>query len=147
MFYPDRDFIRSLSEGEKFIFLKIICGLVAADRQVSKGELGYLRELAQKYEVSGEKLSVMIKTADKESLLKQARLITNRPKALALIKDLCMVANVDVDLTDDEIDFVLDVAEAMNIEAKKVQEINTIVNEYLALSQRAYVLLEQEYWT
>ena len=36
MFYPDKNFINTLSNGERFIFLKIICGTVAANRQVSR---------------------------------------------------------------------------------------------------------------
>ena len=109
-------------------------------------ELLYLKEVALKYEVSADSLSTMIKTADKETLLKQARMITERPKALMLIKDLCMAANSDADLADCEIDYILDIAEAMNIEPNIVKDINAIVNEYLALSQRACALLEQEHW-
>ena len=58
-----------------------------------------------------------------------------------------MVANTDNDLADSEIDFILDVAEAMNIEPTLVKDINAIVNEYLALSQKARILLEQDNWT
>ena len=147
MFYPDKNFISTLSAGERFIFVKVICGLVAADRKVTREELLYLKELALKYEIESESISTMIKTADHESLLKQARMITDRPKALMLIKDLCMVANSDADLTDSEIDFILDVAEAMNIEPSIVKDINALVNEYLALSQKARILLEQDNWT
>ena len=89
----------------------------------------------------------MIKTADHEALLKQARLITDRQKGLMLIKDLCMVANLDADLADTEIDYILDVAEAMNIEPTIVKDINAVVNEYLAVSQKARILLEQDNWT
>ena len=147
MFYPDKTFINTLSAGEKFIFVKIICGLVASDRKVTREELLYLKELALKYDVESESISTMIKTADQESLIKQARMITDRQKALMLIKDLCMVANLDTDLADSEIDFILDVAEAMNIEPTLVKDINAIVNEYLALSQKARILLEQDNWT
>lgn len=147
MFYPDKDFIMSLSDGERFIFMKIICGVVAADRKVSREELMYLREMALKYEVSGDKLSTMIKTADTPMLIKQARMIVDRTKALALVKDMCMVANLDTELADAEIDYILDVAEAMGIEAQRVQDINAVVNEYLAVSQKAAILLEQEHWT
>ena len=68
MFYPDKNFINTLSAGEKFIFVKIICGLVAADRQVTREELLYLKELALKYDVESESISTMIKTADHEAL-------------------------------------------------------------------------------
>lgn len=146
MFYPDQAFIRTLSDGERFIFLKIICGVVATDRVVSREELMYLKELALKYNVSGESLSAMIKGADRCALIKQARMINDRVKALALVKDLCMASNLDTELTDDEIDYILDIAEALGIEAERVKEINEVVNEYLAVSQKARLLLEQEHW-
>lgn len=147
MFYPDKNFIDTLSQGERFIFLKIICGTVAANRQVSRAELLYLKEMALKYEVSGESLANMIKSADRKTLIMQARMITDRSKALTLIKDMCMVSNIDNTLDDHEIDYILDIAEAMNIEPERVKDINNVVNEYLAVSQKACVLLEQEHWT
>lgn len=147
MFYPDKNFIDTLSQGERFIFLKIICGTVAANRQVSRAELLYLKEMALKYEVSGESLANMIKSADRKTLIMQARMITDRSKALTLIKDMCMVSNIDNNLDDHEIDYILDIAEAMNIEPERVKDINNVVNEYLAVSQKACVLLEQEHWT
>lgn len=147
MFYPDKNFINTLDETERFIFLKVICGMVACDKQVAKEELLYLRELALKFDVKGSNLINMIKSADKKSLIKQARMIEDRSKALMLIKDLCMVANNDMHLSDDEIDYVLDIADAMGIEAERVKEINAVVNEYLEVSQKACILLEQEHWT
>ncbi len=147
MFYPDKNFIDTLSQGERFIFLKIICGTVAANRQVSRAELLYLKEMALKYEVSGESLANMIKSADRKTLIMQARMITDRAKALMLIKDMCMVSNIDNSLEDSEIDYILDIAEAMGIEPDRVKDINNVVNEYLAVSQKACILLEQEHWT
>ena len=147
MFYPDKNFINTLSNGERFIFLKIICGTVAANRQVSRDELLYLKEAALKYEVSGESLANMIKSSDRTALMMQARMITDRAKALMLIKDMCMVANIDSSLEDSEIDYILDIAAAMRIEPERVKEINAVVNEYLAVSQKACILLEQEHWT
>lgn len=147
MFYPDKNFINTLSNGERFIFLKIICGTVAANRQVSREELLYLKEAALKYEVSGESLANMIKSSDRTALMMQARMITDRAKALMLIKDMCMVASIDTSLEDSEIDFILDIAAVMHIEPERVKDINAVVNEYLAISQKACILLEQEHWT
>ncbi len=147
MFYPDKAFIDNLKEGEKFIFLKVICGLIASDRKISREEMSYLKEMALKYDVDGETLSNMIRSANRKDVLIQAKMIKNRTKALTLIKDLCMVANTDIDLAENEIEYILDVAEQVGIEASRVQEINKVVNEYLSLSKRACRLLEQEHWT
>ncbi len=142
MFFPDKDFIEKLSDGEKFIFLKVICGLVASDRQVTKEELLYLKDMAEMYNVKGATLATMIKTADRKALLKQARLIDERKKALMLIKELCMVANKDTTLEDNEIDYILDVAEMMKIEPNTVKDINSAVNAYITLAQKVSDLLE-----
>lgn len=144
MFYPDKTFIDQLTSGEKFIFLKIICGLVASDKQVTKQELIYLKEVGFKYETSSDSLIEMIKTTDRKSAVLLARKITNRSHALVLIKDLCMVANKDTSLEDLEIEYILDIAESMNIEPIKVREINDIVNEYLFVAKKASVILEQQ---
>ena len=147
MFYPDKRFVDTLSEAERFIFLKVICGLVASDKKISKGELLYLRELALKYEIDSETLAIMIKTANRKALLRQVRMIKERNKALMLIKDLCMVANNDTDLNDEEIEYILDVAEMVEITPMRVREINQAVNDYLELSHKTKILLEQENWT
>ena len=147
MFYPDKNFINTLDTTERFIFLKIICGMVACDKQVAKEELLYLRELALKFEIGSQALVNMIRNSIPKDLVKQARMIEDRSKALMLIKDLCMVANNAMTLGDDEIDYILDIADAMGIDAERVKEINAVVNEYLEVSQKACILLEQEHWT
>lgn len=147
MFYPDKNFINTLDSTERFIFLKVICGMVACDKQVAKEELLYLRELSLKFEVGSQAIANMIRNSDTKNLIKQARMIEDRSKALMLIKDLCMVANNDMNLADNEIDYILDIAEAMGIDAERVKEINAVVNEYLEVSQKACILLEQEHWT
>ncbi|MBR5598945.1 MAG: hypothetical protein IKW39_02785, partial [Alphaproteobacteria bacterium] len=89
----------------------------------------------------------MIKTANRKALLRQVRMIKERNKALMLIKDLCMVANNDTDLNDEEIEYILDVAEMVEITPMRVREINQAVNDYLELSHKTKILLEQENWT
>lgn len=144
MFYPNKKFVETLSEAEKFIFLKVICGLVASDRQVTKEELVYLKELAKMYEVDGTSLSNMIKSANRDVLLKQARMIDDYKKALVLIRDLCVIANNDIDLEDNEISYILDVAEVMGVDPVRVKDINTVVNSYFECEKNMKLLLEIE---
>ena len=144
MFYPDKKFVETLSEAEKFIFLKVICGLVASDRQVTKEELVYLKEVAKMYEVDGSTLTNMIKSSNRKDLLKQARMIDERQKALFLIKDLCVIANNDIDLEDNEIEYILDIAEVMGIDPVRVKDINTVVNSYIECEKNIKLLLEIE---
>lgn len=144
MFYPSKKFVETLSDAERFIFLKVICGMVASDRRVSKNEISYLKELALQFGVSADTITVMVKSSDTKALLKQARMITDRNKALALIKDLCMVANKDIELEDKEIDYILDVAEVLGIDPIRVKDINVVVSSYLDCEKNMKKLLELE---
>ncbi len=144
MFYPSKQFIETLSDAERFIFLKVICGMVASDRRVSKNEISYLKELALQFGVSADTITVMVKSSDTKALLKQARMITDRNKALALIKDLCLVANKDIELEDKEIDYILDVAEVLGVDPIRVKDINVVVNSYLDCEKNIKKLLELE---
>lgn len=144
MFYPSKKFVETLSDAERFIFLKVICGMVASDRRVSKNEISYLKELALQFGVSADTITVMVKSSDTKALLKQARMITDRNKALALIKDLCVVANKDIELEDKEIDYILDVAEVLGIDPIRVKDINVVVSSYLDCEKNMKKLLELE---
>lgn len=144
MFYPSKKFVETLSDAERFIFLKVICGMVASDRRVSKNEISYLKELALQFGVSADTITVMVKSSDTKALLKQARMITDRNKALALIKDLCVVANKDIELEDKEIDYILDVAEVLGVDPIRVKDINVVVSSYLDCEKNMKKLLELE---
>ena len=69
-------------------------------------------------------------------------MIDDRRKALMLIKDLCVVANNDKDLEDAEIEYILDIAEVMGIDPLRVKEINEAVNEYIELSKKTSIRLQ-----
>ena len=66
----------------------------------------------------------------------------NRQKALYLVKELLTVANSDEDLDDKEIDFVIKVSKALQIEDEKVAEINQLVLDYMSWNDRYKQALE-----
>ena len=75
-------------------------------------------------------------------LIEQAKKILNRQKALYLVKELLTVANSDEDLDDKEIDFVIKVSKALQIEDEKVAEINQLVLDYMSWNDRYKQALE-----
>ena len=77
-----------------------------------------------------------------DELIEQAKKILNRQKALYLVKELLTVANSDEDLDDKEIDFVIKVSKALQIEDEKVAEINQLVLDYMSWNDRYKQALE-----
>jgi uncharacterized tellurite resistance protein B-like protein len=139
----DSDYIAALSYDEKIIFLKIFCCLVRADGKIDEDEIGFLKNIAARYGIDNRTVVDIIKQP-KINCATEAKKITNRQHALQLVKEMCVLANIDNDLDDKELDVVIDCARAMDIEDEKIVLINRWVLDSLILSKTGEIILEQD---
>ena len=105
--------------------------------------LGFLKEISLRYGIDNATVIDIIKNAASINPVEQAKKITDRKHALQLIKELCVLANIDEDLHDNELDIIIDVARACNVEDDKVVLINRWVLDSFILSKTGEVILEQ----
>ena len=70
--------------------------------------------------------------------------ITDRQKSLQLVKELCYLANSDTGLEDSEIDFIIDVAEKVNVDSERLKQINKWVLDKIVLQKTGEIILEME---
>ena len=138
------DYINELSMLEKTVFLKLFCKMIKADSTVDNDEIDFLKMIAARYGVDNATLVGIIKETDSINVSAEAAQITNRYHSLQLIKELCVLANIDDDLHDNELDIVIDAARAMNIEDDKVVLINRWVLDSLILSKTGKIIMEEE---
>ena len=138
------DYIKSLSMSEKLAFLRLLCKMIKADATIDNDEINFLKISAARYGVDNNTMVNIIKGADRIDVSEEAAQITNRKHALQLIKELCVLANIDDDLHDNELDVIIDAARAMNIEDEKVILINRWVLDSLILSKTGKVIMEEE---
>ena len=75
--------------------------------------------------------------------MEEARKITSRPHALQLVKEMCVMANIDNDLADEELDVVIDCARAMGVEDEKIVLINRWVLDSLILTKTGQLIMEE----
>lgn len=139
----DEDYIKTLSNDEKLAFLRIFCAMVRADGAVDAKEITFLKKISLRYGIDNATVIDIIKNAANISLIEQARKITNRKHALQLIKELCVLANIDEDLHDSELDIIIDVARTCGVEDDKVVLINRWVLDSFILSKTGEIILEQ----
>lgn len=139
----DEDYIKTLSNDEKLAFLRIFCAMVRADGAVDAEEITFLKKISLRYGIDNATVIDIIKNAANISLIEQARKITNRKHALQLIKELCVLANIDEDLHDSELDIIIDVARTCGVEDDKVVLINRWVLDSFILSKTGEIILEQ----
>ena len=138
----DNDYIKTLSSEEKIIFLKIFCCLIRADGNIDAEEITFLKKIAARYGVDTNTVINIIKTP-KINYVDEARKITSRPHALQLVKEMCVMANIDNDLADEELDVVIDCARAMGVEDEKIVLINRWVLDSLILTKTGQLIMEE----
>ena len=137
----DGDYIKTLSSEERIIFLKIFCCLVRADRNIDAEEISFLKTIAARYGVDNNTVIGIIKMQNID-FVAEARKITNRGHALQLVKEMCVLANIDNDLADAELDIVIDCARAMGVEDEKIVLINRWVLDSLILTKTGQIIME-----
>jgi len=138
------DFIKELSEEEKVVFLKIFCRLIKSDGNVDASEIQFLKAVAARYGLDNNLVVEIIKKVSSVNYIAEAQKITNRKHALQLIKELCVLANIDELFDDAELDILIDVAQAMNVEEDKVVQINRWVLNNFVLQKVGKIILETD---
>ncbi|MDO4161798.1 MAG: hypothetical protein Q4D80_02175 [Pseudomonadota bacterium] len=140
----DNDYIKTLSYDEKLIFIKVLCCLIRADGVVDASELEFLKAIAIHFDIDINLIVDIAKSAANIDYVREAAHITNRRHALELIKELCVLANVDEKLDDAELDVIINTAEAMGIEEDKIVLINRWVLDSLVLNKAGRIIMEAD---
>ena len=138
----DDEYIQTLSYDEKLIFLKVFCRLVRADSNIDADEIAFLKSIAARYGIDNNTMLSIIKDPNIDYVA-EAQKINNRAHALQLVKEMCVLANIDNDLADAELDIVIDSARAMGVEDEKIILINRWVLDSLILSKTGQIIMEQ----
>lgn len=140
----DDSYIDTMTYEEKIIFLKLFCRIVKADGSVDAEEIAFLKQIAARYGIDNNTVVNIIKNSGTTNVVEEASKITNRQIALQLVKELCVLANIDSDLHDSELDIIIDAATAMGIENEKIVLINRWVLDSMILSRTGEIIMEQD---
>jgi uncharacterized tellurite resistance protein B-like protein len=140
----NEEYVKFLSTEEKYIFVKIFCRMVKADSRIASEELEFLKSMALKFGIDNASLVNIVKTAGTIDCIDEAKKISKRTVALELIKELCVLANIDEDLGDGELDIIIDIARSMNVEDEKVLLINRWVLDNIVLAKAGHIILEKD---
>lgn len=136
------DYISALTAEEKRLFVESFCCMVYADGNVAKEEIEFLKGIGKIYGVEEKDIVLILKEMKKDVVLEKVKQLTDRKKALQLVKELCYLANSDSSLEDSEIDFIIDVAERLNVESDKIKQINKWVLDRILLQKTGEIILE-----
>ena len=138
------DFLEHMNDREVFIFLKILAQLASSDGQLQQEEKEFIQMVARSYGIEGEKLQQLLISEDEEEVVKIAAEITNRKVALQIIKEMCLLAHSDENLSEKETLLIGKVAKAMNVELEKVAQISQWVIDRIIWLEQAKIIFEEE---
>lgn len=136
------DFISTLNADEKLLFLRSLLAMIKADGRIDDKERALAHELARLYDVAG--CSEVLKNPQPKSMLlnEMKALAGNRKKALLLLRELLIIAHIDDEFDEKEMEFVEQVSLALGIDEKLVLELNQLILDYELLQLRAKKLME-----
>jgi len=138
------DYIATLTDNEKRVFVESFCCLVYADGNVAKEEIDFLKNIGKMYGITEQEIVSILKNMKKDEVLEKTATISDHVKAMQLIKELCYLANSDTGLDDNEIDFIIDVAEKVGVNSDDLKKINKWVLDKIVLQKTWEIILNTD---
>ncbi len=136
----DLSYVSEMSENERRIFLEILVGLAHIDGVMDAGEQEFIADLAAALKVTVGK---EIKPMSDDEIVACAKQITGRRTAMELVKEMCMLANSDGDLSDRETLLIGRVGLAMGLELEKVEQISQWVIDHIVWLEEGKIIFEK----
>ena len=139
----NKSFVTQMNEKEKIIFLKILVALARSDGNFDDEEKTFIKDAAIAFGLNKSHVDEILTPLSDKEIVERAAEITNRQVALHLLKEACLLANSDGDLSDREIILIGQIGQAMNIELEKIEEISQWVVDRIIWLERGKIIFEQ----
>ena len=139
----DMDFIAKLSEDQKVAFLKAFSRLAAADGHLDPDEVEFIKHVAMTFGISEKRVNEILKIDNDEEIIEAVKAIDNRRAALELIKEMCVLAHADDELSDEETVLIGKVGLAMGVDLEKIEQISNWVIDRLIWLEEAKIIFEE----
>ncbi len=139
----DMDMLAKLSEEQKIAFMKALVRLAKADGVLDEDEKKFLLELAQIYGIGKERQEEIISVKSDEEIIEVAKTIKDRRAALELVKEMCILAHADDELSEDETLLIGKIGQAMGVELEKISQISQWVIDKMILQAEKKIIFEE----
>ena len=132
----DMDCVAKLTEDQRIAFLKAFSRLAAADGHLDPEEKEFIRHVAVSFGVSSRRVDEILQIDNDEEII-------NAVKTIELIKEMCVLAHADDELSDEETALIGKVGMAMGIDLDKIEQISNWVIDRLIWLEEAKIIFEE----
>lgn len=136
----DMDCVAKLTEDQRIAFLKAFS---RADGHLDPEEKEFIRHVAVSFGVSSRRVDEILQIDNDEEIINAVKTIDNRRAALELIKEMCVLAHADDELSDEETALIGKVGMAMGIDLDKIEQISNWVIDRLIWLEEAKIIFEE----
>lgn len=133
--------LKNLSMSEKKDCLRAMAYISKLDGHLETNEVYIVALLAKTLDLTDTRL--FLQNLDENEILLSLSAITDRKVALEILKFLCFIGHADNNLTDNEVLFIGNAANAMGVELSKVQEINDWIIDGFILKENERQIFEK----
>ena len=139
----DMEVLSKLTEDQKVAFMKAFSRLAGADGHLDEDELAFIRSMARVYSISDKRVDEILKIDSDEEVVNAVKVIDNRRAALELIKEMCVLAHADDELSDQETLLIGRVGQAMGVELEKIEQISNWIIDRIIWLEQAKIIFEE----
>lgn len=139
----DMEVLSKLTEDQKVAFMKAFSRLAGADGHLDEDELAFIRSMARIYGISDKRVDEILKIDSDEEVVNAVKVIDNRRAALELIKEMCVLAHADDELSDQKTLLIGRVGQAMGVELEKIEQISNWIIDRIIWLEQAKIIFEE----
>lgn len=139
----DMDCLAKLNEEQKVAFLKAFVRLANADGNLDAAEIDFIKRIAVTYGVPKERSKDVLAVKSDEEIVQAVKIIDDRKAALELVKEMCILAHADDNLSDRETLFIGQVGMAMGVDLEKIEQISNWVIDRIIWLEEAKIIFEE----
>ena len=136
-------YISEMTDEEKIVFLRVLVALARSDNNFDDEEKAFIKDIAIVFGITKDKIDDILLPLTDEEVVKDASKIKKRQAALQLIKEACLLANSDGDLSEREIILIGKIGQAMGIELEKIEQISKWVIDRIVWLEEGKLIFEQ----
>lgn len=135
--------LAKLNDNQKIAFMQALASLANADGKLDPEEIEFIKNVAVIYGVPETRVQEILSAKNTDEVVDAVKIIDNRRAALELVKEMCILAHADNELTDDEVLLIGRVGQAMGVELEKIEQISRWVIDRVIWLEEAKLIFEE----
>ena len=133
----------NLQDTQKEAFLQAFVKMAHIDEHFDAGERDFICMVACDLGLSKSIENYIFSPWNEEQILEGLSTIKNRQVALEIIKELCLLAHTDRELSDEETLFLGRIGLAMGVELEEIEAISRWVIDYIVWKEQGKIIFEE----